>query len=185
MQFNKRACPIGVSSKPAAAASVRRQKSVEISKWVCYNAFQTQGSYIGNTTASQAVKAGSIPVPCSKAPKRVPFYFRESNPSKCNSPGDCCSCPAGRAWLLCFSSRREEKCKSIPVPCSNAPKRVPFFRQHNRSLPQNSQIHMDLSVFLFANTIIPVFYMDKAYFAGDASAKWIIIYRYQYIFCRL
>ena len=25
-----------------------------------------QGSYIGNTTASQAVKAGSIPVPCSK-----------------------------------------------------------------------------------------------------------------------
>ncbi len=25
----------------------------------------TQGSYIGNTTASQAVKAGSIPVPCS------------------------------------------------------------------------------------------------------------------------
>ena len=24
-----------------------------------------QGSYIGNTTASQAVKAGSIPVPCS------------------------------------------------------------------------------------------------------------------------
>ena len=26
----------------------------------------TQGSYIGNTTASQAVKAGSIPVPCSK-----------------------------------------------------------------------------------------------------------------------
>ena len=26
---------------------------------------KTQGSYIGNTTASQAVKAGSIPVPCS------------------------------------------------------------------------------------------------------------------------
>ena len=26
----------------------------------------TQGSYIGNTTASQAVKAGSTPVPCSK-----------------------------------------------------------------------------------------------------------------------
>ena len=25
-----------------------------------------QGSYIGNTTASQAVKAGSIPVPCSR-----------------------------------------------------------------------------------------------------------------------
>ena len=25
-----------------------------------------QGSYIGNTTASQAVKAGSTPVPCSR-----------------------------------------------------------------------------------------------------------------------
>ena len=30
-----------------------------------------QGSYIGNTTASQAVKAGSIPVPCSR--KETPF----------------------------------------------------------------------------------------------------------------
>ena len=29
-----------------------------------------QGSYIGNTTASQAVKAGSTPVPCSKMRSR-------------------------------------------------------------------------------------------------------------------
>ncbi len=30
-----------------------------------------QGSYIGNTTASQAVKAGSIPVPCSKKARQA------------------------------------------------------------------------------------------------------------------
>lgn len=30
-----------------------------------------QGSYIGNTTASQAVKAGSIPVPCSTSLRTV------------------------------------------------------------------------------------------------------------------
>ena len=34
-----------------------------------------QGSYIGNTTASQAVKAGSIPVPCSK--KEVTFVYQK------------------------------------------------------------------------------------------------------------
>ena len=42
-----------------------RQKVIDISNWVCYNTPIAQGSYIGNTTASQAVKAGSIPVPCS------------------------------------------------------------------------------------------------------------------------
>ena len=34
----------------------------------------TQGSYIGNTTASQAVKACSIPVPCST--KKESFVYR-------------------------------------------------------------------------------------------------------------
>ena len=34
-----------------------------------------QGSYIGNTTASQAVKAGSTPVPCSK--KEVTFVYQK------------------------------------------------------------------------------------------------------------
>ena len=38
---------------------------LEFSKKVCYNTPTAQGSYIGNTTASQAVKAGSTPVPCS------------------------------------------------------------------------------------------------------------------------
>ena len=33
-----------------------------------------QGSYIGNTTASQAVKAGSTPVPCSN--KKNSFVYR-------------------------------------------------------------------------------------------------------------
>ena len=52
-----------------------RQKGVEFFFWVCYNVGnQSQGSYIGNTTASQAVKAGSIPVPCSK---------KDSTPSGC------------------------------------------------------------------------------------------------------
>ena len=44
-----------------------RQKVVAFSIWLWYNLVRTQGSYIGNTTASQAVKAGSIPVPCSKS----------------------------------------------------------------------------------------------------------------------
>ena len=46
-----------------------RQKVVAFSIWVCYNTFSItmQGSYIGNTTASQAVKAGSTPVSCSIA----------------------------------------------------------------------------------------------------------------------
>ena len=55
--------------------SRRRQKGVEFSFWVCYNVGnQLQGSYIGNTTASQAVKAGSIPVPCSN--KKVRFVYQ-------------------------------------------------------------------------------------------------------------
>ena len=35
----------------------------------------TQDSYIGNTTASQAVKAGSTPVSCSK--KEVTFVYQK------------------------------------------------------------------------------------------------------------
>ena len=34
-----------------------------------------QGSYIGNTTASQAVKAGSTPVPCSN--KETSFVYQD------------------------------------------------------------------------------------------------------------
>ena len=97
-----------------------RQKGVEFFFWVCYNVGnQSQGSYIGNTTASQAVKAGSIPVPCSKKEdaNRRPLFWsrRESNPCKCNSPVDGCLRPAGRAQHHNFRQRR--KCKSIPVPC--------------------------------------------------------------------
>ena len=47
---------------------------LEFSKKVCYNTLTVQGSYIGNTTASQAVKAGSTPVPCSIG--NVAFVFR-------------------------------------------------------------------------------------------------------------
>ena len=38
-----------------------------------------QGSYIGNTTASQAVKAGSTPVPCSR--KEAPFVYQTKGAS--------------------------------------------------------------------------------------------------------
>ena len=51
-----------------------RQKEVDFTLGFCYNTFIIpQGSYIGNTTASQAVKAGSIPVPCSR--KEPPFVY--------------------------------------------------------------------------------------------------------------
>ena len=43
-----------------------------------------QGSYIGNTTASQAVKAGSTPVSCSKS-KSTPqgcFLFLDGEESR-------------------------------------------------------------------------------------------------------
>ncbi len=44
---------------------------------------QMQGSYIGNTTASQAVKAGSTPVPCSKKkPPSGGFSFWSGRESK-------------------------------------------------------------------------------------------------------
>ena len=60
-----------------------RQKGVEFFFWVCYNVGnQSQGSYIGNTTASQAVKAGSIPVPCSKkkdTPLGCSSFFCDGN----------------------------------------------------------------------------------------------------------
>ena len=36
---------------------------------------ETQGSYIGNTTASQAVKAGSTPVSCST--KETSFVYQD------------------------------------------------------------------------------------------------------------
>ena len=53
------------------------QISLDFSVSICYNTPNsiTQGSYIGNTTASQAVKAGSTPVPCSKT--KPPGKFRE------------------------------------------------------------------------------------------------------------
>ena len=50
---------------------------IEISACLCYNTHTMQDSYIGNTTASQAVKAGSTPVSCSmkKAAHRAVFFM--------------------------------------------------------------------------------------------------------------
>ena len=58
----------GVNKKEIYKYSIfshRLQKSLAFYSRFCYNTLTSQGSYIGNTTASQAVKAGSIPVPCS------------------------------------------------------------------------------------------------------------------------
>ena len=51
------------------------KKGVEFSNALCYNTHTTQDSYIGNTTASQAVKAGSTPVSCSKRKSTPPGCF--------------------------------------------------------------------------------------------------------------
>ena len=63
-------------------ASGGARKIVFDKKWLLFPASfaiippqSMQGSYIGNTTASQAVKAGSIPVPCSR--KETPFVRRQ------------------------------------------------------------------------------------------------------------
>ena len=50
-------------------------------KWLIFTAcfaimLSMQGSYIGNTTASQAVKAGSTPVPCSKSTRKRAFFIK-------------------------------------------------------------------------------------------------------------
>ena len=47
----------------------------------------SQGWYIGITAASQAVKAGSTPVPCSKKEARasVPLFFGIRGTSKCSA----------------------------------------------------------------------------------------------------
>ena len=88
----------------------------------------TQGSYIGNTTASQAVKAGSTPVPCSKDKDTthpvvsLSFYTgRESN-WECNSPVDCCRTQCAH-WVLLLHID-----SLYPAPKKNTPHRgVSFF----------------------------------------------------------
>ena len=75
---------------PPQTILTRRQIVVEFYFGVCYNCpcqLKMQDSYIGNTTASQAVKAGSTPVSCSKRkhhPAGGVFVWhrrrRESNP---------------------------------------------------------------------------------------------------------
>ena len=80
-----------------------------------------QDSYIGNTTASQAVKAGSTPVSCSicKATQRVAFSYgikqRVSNRSDGNSLEDCCSRGLDRGTPLC-SSQVKENANRRPYP---------------------------------------------------------------------
>ena len=56
---------------------IPRQKRLEFSILLCYNKHNwMQGSYIGNTTASQAVKAGSTPVPCSNKKRTFVYWQR-------------------------------------------------------------------------------------------------------------
>ena len=118
-----------------------RQKGVDIYFLLCYNVVNpTQGSYIGNTTASQAVKAGSIPVPCSKkkdTPTGCSSFFCDGN--RTDGSGTVrWTVPATSAntgGYLNFRQRR--KCKSIPVPCSKKEDTPPgcssFFCDGNRT----------------------------------------------------
>ena len=93
---------------------------IEFLNGLCYNTHTTQDSYIGNTTASQAVKAGSTPVSCSKI-KRPPagwsFGFLSGEGSRTDLNADvrqisvCCHRAAGntclsvpnveKLWFLC------------------------------------------------------------------------------------
>ena len=57
---------IPYSRKPAAEKQSSDKKGLNFPKPSAIIPSQTQDSYIGNTTASQAVKAGSTPVSCSK-----------------------------------------------------------------------------------------------------------------------
>ena len=60
----------------------------------------TQGSYIGNTTASQAVKAGSIPVPCSSS--GIPLTAALSAlGGKLRRTGNSFAFPRANALLVC------------------------------------------------------------------------------------
>ena len=64
--FFKHQFPLPAALARSEPRNITPDKIVlEFSKKVCYNTLTVQGSYIGNTTASQAVKAGSTPVPCS------------------------------------------------------------------------------------------------------------------------
>ena len=82
-----------------------------------------QDSYIGNTTASQAVKAGSTPVSCSKTkgtPKGCLLFWADRESNNLN---------AGVRWTV--ARRRLDDGGSLilstPVSCSN--KKVPFVYQ--------------------------------------------------------
>ncbi len=94
----------------------------------------TQGSYIGNTTASQAVKAGSIPVPCSKKGSTLlgASFFAGSGiePISMRQPGGLSLAAGLTAATQLFSSQREENTNRFEVPCSTilkgTPLRVPF-----------------------------------------------------------
>ena len=121
-QHHQAAFPM-MHSQPQEILRFGRQKLVEFSFSLCYNdpnQLNKQDSYIGNTTASQAVKAGSTPVSCSKQkhhPAGGVFVWhrrrRESNPLQCGSPVDCRRMPAGRHPLLYFSKKNVNR---LPYP---------------------------------------------------------------------
>ena len=96
------------------------KKGIEILKALCYNTHIMQDSYIGNTTASQAVKAGSTPVSCSKT-KRPPvgwsFGFLSGGGSRTDLNADVRGTSACRQLdggnTIIFFRYSERKCKQI------------------------------------------------------------------------
>ena len=77
-----------------------------------------QGSYIGNTTASQAVKAGSIPVPCSTSLRTVHRPQRFFMRCRKNRPAHSAAAQIYRfvpQWIR--DASRCVSCGQIPCPC--------------------------------------------------------------------
>ena len=95
----------------------------------------TQDSYIGNTTASQAVKAGSTPVSCSmkKAPLTGCFFYG----AEAGGEPIECGCPVGI---------RLPPVSTVATPY--APHRGAAI-DSRILLQKHSQIRMDLGVFPF------------------------------------
>ena len=108
-----------------------RQNPLAIIYTLCYNDPTMQGSYIGNTTASQAVKAGSTPVPCSK---RKAAFWRFFLLAKVEGVEPIAVQPAGGRLLapvrtlVTTTISAKRKCISTPVPCSK--KSRPFESHH-------------------------------------------------------
>ena len=111
-----------------------------------------QDSYIGNTTASQAVKAGSTPVSCSK--KKTPpcgvFSFWKSRGSRTYSSGTVrwtVPAPSSRTGCYHNSFLRMRKRMQIDSRIRRTPLRGVFFLDKAEGVePLSKNVNSNLSV---------------------------------------